>query len=97
MSWSVNLIGKPAKIVEALEARSEQISKNPDDLCRIEYDAAKPHLIGLVQQNFVKPGTSYVESVLVLEASGHGSRASGEDVQRSCRVKLESLNGTLVT
>ena len=48
MSWSVGFIGKTSNVVAALEAESAKL----DTTSRLEYDAAKPFLIGLVKQNF---------------------------------------------
>jgi hypothetical protein len=47
MSWGVNFIGTPDNVVKALEAHEEKVKQS-----RIEYDAAKPYLIGLVRENF---------------------------------------------
>lgn len=38
MSWSIKLVGKPAKVVEALDAESAKLSGQ----CKAEYDAALP-------------------------------------------------------
>lgn len=93
MSWSVALIGRPEKIVEALEAESAKQSGQ----CKIEFDAAMPHLIGLVRENFdVKEDPAY-PILLRLEANGSGQAAkTGEEVtqiNRSCTMKLERIWG----
>jgi hypothetical protein len=87
MSWSITLIGKPENIATALTAQSEKF----DGQTKIEFDAALPHLVGLVSQNFAN-----ITPVLKLEASGHGYATNGEQVQRTCLVKIESLYGQLV-
>ena len=95
MSWSVSFIGKPANVVQALEAHSEKIVNN--DQSKLEYDEAKPHLIGLVQQNFVTPGASgHKEPIIKLTASGSGYTKDGEQVQRSCTALIEGFYSELV-
>lgn len=66
MSWAVAFIGTPEKVAEALELHSNNISGES----KVEYDEAKPHLIGLVKQNF---GYNYMVKV---NASGHGMQGS---------------------
>lgn len=98
MSWSVYFIGTPQKIADALEAESERISKDPDDQCRREYDAAKPSLIGLVKENFAHESAGYPQPVIQLSASGSGYRESmdGPDRYRSCFVEIKQLSGKLL-
>lgn len=83
MSWSVTLIGNPDNIAKALEKESEILSGNS----KVEFDAALPHLLGLVKENFntVQP------PVLKIVASGHGY-----DNYRNCLVHIEHLTGKLV-
>lgn len=92
MSWSVSLIGKPANVVKALEAESAKFT----DQSKVEYDAALPHLVGLVQQNFVADESGYVEPTIKLDAAGSGYSRDGKQLQRSCRVKIEPLYTKLV-
>lgn len=96
MSWSLTYIGKPSKIVEALNV----FAAKQTDQCKVEFDDALPHLIGLVQQNFVlnKP-----EPVLRIVASGYGyEEAAGPDktvrmqTYRTCTVTIENLHGTIL-
>lgn len=84
MSWSVNFIGKPEKVVEALQAQSEKMSGES----KVEYDSALPHLTGLVKENF---GYDYVVN---LSASGHGQ--TGEKPYRQLTAKIELIYGLLV-
>lgn len=94
MSWSFEAIGTPAKVAEALEAKSENISRNPDDYCRVEFDAAKPHLLALVNQNFSAPDQAY-KPVIRLRASGSACTSTRNNekirVQSNVSVTLESL------
>ena len=47
MSWSINMIGTPEKLVEALKKHSETISGRSKE----EFDAALPHMIALIEEN----------------------------------------------
>ena len=90
MSWSVQLIAKPQKVVEALDAQSEK----EQGQCKLEFDAALPHLKALVLENFNdSPGN---EPVIHLVASGSGCVWNGKETQRSCGVKIEPVYGVLV-
>jgi hypothetical protein len=92
MSWSIMLIGKPENIVEALEKESDNFTGQS----KIEYDDAKPHLIGLAKQNFGR-GDSYVSPVIKMQASGSGyATTANEQKQRSCSVIVEPMWGKLV-
>jgi len=85
MSWSVNFIGKPEKVSEALMAQSAQM--NGDS--KVEYDAALPHLVALVNENFGN------DSPVKLAASGHGT-AGGTNPNRYLTVTCEPIYGLLV-
>lgn len=93
MSWSVRLFGKPCNVVRALKEHSEQLK----DQCKIEYDAAMPHLVALVEQNFAQPGSGYTTPMVRIDASGSGiSKMSAPgapvaQVQRNCVVKVEAF------
>ena len=86
MSWSIQFIGKPERVAEALTAQSEKF----DSVSKIEYDAALPHLVGLVNQNF---GHQYL---LKLQASGGGYSIGGTARDRQLVVNLELVYGVLV-
>jgi len=91
MSWSINFIGKPGNIVTALQKESERLTGQS----KVEYDAALPYLIGIVQ------GNSNVDEqylpVLHLQASGHAYIKDGETQYSTCQVQLSPLGGgTLV-
>jgi hypothetical protein len=85
MSWSVQFIGKPEKVVEALNAESEKLNGQS----KVEYDSALPHLVALVNENF---GTGYP---VKLAASGHGTVYTDKS-DRQLTVSLESIYGLLV-
>lgn len=84
MSWSVTFIGNPQKIVQALKDNSEKLSGVSKD----EFDAALPHLIGLVEQNY----NTYQEPVIHLTANGHGQ----QDKYCNCLVSIQLLGGIIV-
>jgi hypothetical protein len=85
MSWSIAFIGKPEKVVEALQKQSETLNGES----KKEYDSALPHLIGLVNENF---GTPYP---VKLAASGHGTVYTDRS-DRQLTVSLELVYGLLV-
>jgi hypothetical protein len=84
MSWSIGFIGKPEKVIEALEAESGKMSGES----KVEYDEALPHLIVLVKQNF---GTNYPVKIT---ASGHGQ--TGEKPHRQLTASIELVYNLLV-
>jgi hypothetical protein len=80
MSWSVSVIGKPANVCAELGKQSEALNGQS----KIEFDAALPHLLALVKENF-----GSIEPTIHLRASGHGSAQEGKQVQRTCSVSIE--------
>jgi len=81
MSWSISMIGTPAGVVDGLK-------RNSDLLCgqsREEYDAAKPHLIGLVEQ--------VVGQKVKLNACGSAAFHDGVKKHGSCSVSLDAFYG----
>ena len=84
MSWSVNFIGKPGKVIEALQKQSDNLSGES----KAEYDSALPHLVGLVAENF---GNDYA---IKIAAAGHGY--TGEKSQRQLTASIELIYGLLV-
>lgn len=87
MSWSITFIGKPENIARALEENSAKLNGQS----KTEYDAALPHLLGLVKENFAQTSPT-----LKVTASGSGYSTNGEQVQRNCSVTIESIYGMLV-
>jgi len=88
MSWSVILIGNPDNIVKALQQNSEKLNGTSKD----EFDAALPHLIGLVKENSNKTQ----QPVLKLSASGHGYLRDSEFDYKTCQVLIEDIGGLIV-
>lgn len=95
MSWSISLIGTPPKLKEALQARSAKETGQ----CKVEYDAALPHLVGL-EQNFDQEGSP--QPLVAIEAQGSGYCQSGgggmpeKQLRRNCTVKITPFYGTFV-
>lgn len=92
MSWNVSIIGQPEAVVAELDRESERQSGQ----CKVEFDSAKPHLVGLVKENFSKNASSQ-PLIVHLEASGSGYESGGTQVSRSCLVSLKSLYARLAT
>lgn len=83
MSWSISLVGKPENIVKALEEESPKLTGQ----CKLEYDEALPHLVGLVKQNFQNDPASRLLD-MELEASGSGWAKGDTQVSRTCTAKI---------
>jgi hypothetical protein len=86
MSWSITFIGKPENVSKALNENSAKLNGYSKE----EYDAALPHLDGLVKQNFNADETYPV--VVKITASGHGQK----DTFGYCVSSIETLSGILV-
>ena len=84
MSWSVQFIGKPEKVIEALNAQSNTLSGES----KAEYDNALPHLTALVGENFG------LNLAVKLSANGHGI-AGGDKPSRQLTASLELIYGLL--
>lgn len=90
MSWTVSLIGTPAKIVEKLDSISASMGEG---YSKQEFDAATPGIKTLVNQNFITSG----EKVVVhLEANGYGYHNNEGQIEGSCNVSIKRLNGALL-
>ncbi len=83
MSWSAYYIGTPDKLTEALQKQSETLTGN----CKMEFDAALPHMVGLIQQN------KGADKSPVLSLAASGSAYSGTS---SCTIKIENLGNALI-
>jgi len=80
MSWSTSFVGKTDGIKAAMERYANTLTGNS----REEFEAAKPHLVGLLDQN-----TSV--SVLHLDANGHAyTNQEGQRIAQ-CSVKLSTI------
>lgn len=89
MSWSITLIGHPENVAAALTAQSEKM----EGQSKVEYDAAVPHLVALVQNNFYVGGPT---PVIKLAASGYGYAENGVQKQRQLTASIEVSYATLV-
>lgn len=85
MSWSVNYMGTPQAIAESLDKYSSDLSGYSKE----EFDAALPHLKGLLAENF---GDQYVRQLI---ASGHTGDTS-RGAYRQCNVELKNLGAIKV-
>jgi len=83
MSWSVNLVGKPANIKIAL---AQQSSKSTGQ-SKQEFDDALPHLNGLLDQYVLTDEKTLVKLV----ASGSACFTNGKKTQGHIQVELNSL------
>ena len=83
MSWTISFIGKPENVVAALEQQSEKM----DGQSKVEYDAALPHFVALVKENFASTAP-----LLKITASGHGH----DNNYRQCTVNIEYVYVILV-
>lgn len=92
MSWSFSAVGRPAKVVDALNEHSKRLS----DYSLQEFNDAKTHLIGLCQQCFAEEESGYPEPLIKLAASGSGLSRGGEAVQRQLQVNLEFFYNPLL-
>lgn len=89
MSWSISFIGRPEKVVEALEgyvAKSGISGPSAE-----EYEKALPLMVGIVQQNFGNEG-----ELVQVSASGSGTYVGGEPKNSRCNVKIDNIWGVLV-
>jgi hypothetical protein len=86
MSWSVSKRGKASEVAKQLEAESANMSGQS----RVEFDAAKPYLIGLIKENFNNRDGSE-EPTVSLDASGHGMAQGDAQLDRTCQVTLRRV------
>jgi len=83
MSWSINLIGKPDNLVEALEKKSVELNGKSKE----EFDEVLPSLIKIIKLNYNSAGTSALRVV----ASGHAYEGHSQ-----CSIQVESVGGIIV-
>lgn len=86
MSWSISLIGKPENVVRALEEQSTKLTGQS----KIEFDAALPHFVGLVKENFAEN-----PPIVNFSASGHGME-NGVHSYRQCKCNIDLIYATFV-
>jgi hypothetical protein len=87
MSWSITFVGKPENVAKALEDNAAKLSGQS----KAEYEAALPHLVVLVKENF-----GQTPPMLKVTASGSGYANSTEQLTRNCLVSIEAWYGTIV-
>ena len=90
MSWSISVIGKPENVVKALHEESAKQTGQ----CKIEFDDALPHLVGLVTQNFW-PAEGEAR-VIELVANGSGYSKDGQQISRDCTASIKRFYTKLV-
>lgn len=83
MSWSVNLIGHPLDVIAELH----DYSTKQTGASKVEFDAALPHLTGLLAQNFSEEGVQ--TPTVMLAASVHGWVRDGKPVSGNLGVELK--------
>ncbi len=93
MSWSFSCIGKPENVADALQSHGQTIV---GDQSRLEFYTALPHLLALVQQNFVVPGSGYGAPTLDVDFCGCGTEHGGVQVHRNCMVSIKLCNRPIV-
>jgi len=86
MSWSVSIIGTPAKMCEKLDEYGNSLTGQS----KAEFDEAKPHLQSLIKQNVGGVGGN----LLRLNASGHATFKNGEKEFGNLAVSIEQLYAT---
>jgi hypothetical protein len=74
MSWSISFIGTADKLVEALDNQSNILTGASKE----EFDAVKPHIIGIVNQNYNKKEGS-TQPTLRVVANGHGYKGPDQE------------------
>jgi hypothetical protein len=87
MSWSFHGVGTPDALLREIDRQCEQYSGQS----REEFDAARPHLKGLVEQ--AVPASVAVVSV---NAHGHASFTNGVKTQGNIAVEIKQI-GPLYT
>lgn len=85
MSWSVSVIGVPAKV----NAKLDEYGSTLTGQSKQEFDEAKPHLQALIAQNVSA-------AVLVkIDASGHATFEDGLKTHGTCSVALTQFYSQL--
>lgn len=81
MSWSVQILGKPEKIIEKMETYSAQLTGQS----KTEFDEVLPHLSALIRQ-------AVGDSVLLnVSASGHARFDGNTKVDGTISVAIQPL------
>ncbi len=92
MSWSVRMAGTPADLVSALENESTKYQGASKE----EFDAALPHLVGLIKLNHAPDSKAMLE----IDANGHATKQVVDGVMTTvysqCSVAINPLHLNLV-
>lgn len=90
MSWSISFFGTAEKVAEAIEGAGAEMTGQS----KLEYEAAAPHLVALVRENFQNgPGDP---PLVRINAGGHGYAEGDKQVNRQATVTLERLYGKVL-
>ena len=87
MSWSLDMMGKPSKVVEALEALSTTLTGQSKE----EYDEVLPSMVTLVKAN-----VENASSIIHITASGHAHIVDGNKLAGTCSVNIQNIWTALV-
>lgn len=85
MSWSVTFIGKPKKVIDALDKHIESMGNYTPNPSKEEYEEALPHLKALIGLNIGE------NKIIKLSANGHAG--GGE---KTCNVTLSIEYGIIL-
>lgn len=86
MSWSFQAIGTALAVLAAIDAYASQLTGRSKQ----EFEAAAPHLKGLVAQN---TETSPAKAAVKITASGHGYWLDDVCKSNTCAVSIERVHG----
>lgn len=85
MSWSIQVIGTPEKVAQALDEHTGKLTGQS----LMEFSEAKPHLQALIRQN-VGP-----EMLVEVAASGHADFQDGARIYGTCQVNISMRFGKI--
>lgn len=88
MSWSANYVGTPEKIIEALTKDAARQSGKSKE----EFDAALPHMVGLLKQNHNSNGVVIVK----IDANGHGYSSEQGNTYGTCNVEIKQVGNNVL-
>ena len=94
MSWSISVVGKPHKVVEAIANWHTRPGRSEQSIA--EFASVREHLIGLVYENYMSHKYMSVypqaqELLILLNANGGESVIDGRIEQSSCSVELRTI------
>lgn len=88
MSWSFNAIGKPESFPQFFDGESARLTGDS----KAEFDAARPHLAGLIALN----SNANATVTLQVNANGHASKKDGAVTYQTCVVEIKPINGNMI-